>query len=98
AERVAREFGGVDVLVNNAAIYPRRSWTEITEEEWDRVLSTNLKGYFMCARAFFPSLKERGHGRIVNVASVTFFLGFSKLLDYVSSKGGVVGLTRALAR
>jgi 3-oxoacyl-[acyl-carrier protein] reductase len=98
AEGVLREFDGVDVLVNNAAIYPRRQWTEITEEEWDLVLATNLKGYFMCARAFFPSLKERGRGRIVNVASVTFFLGFSMLLDYVSSKGGVIGFTRALAR
>ena len=49
--RTIAEFGGIDVLVNNAAIYPRRAWTEITEEEWDRVLSVNLKAYFLCARA-----------------------------------------------
>ena len=96
--RVTAEFEGVDVLVNNAAIYPRRAWTEISEQEWDRVLGVNLKGYFLCARACFASMKERGRGHIINVSSVTFFLGFSMLLDYVSSKGGVVGFTRALAR
>ncbi|MBV9047580.1 MAG: SDR family oxidoreductase [Solirubrobacterales bacterium] len=91
-------LGGVDVLVNNAAIYPRRAWTEISEQEWDRVLAVNLKGYFLCGRACFDSMKERGRGHIINVSSVTFFLGFSMLLDYVSSKGGIVGFTRALAR
>jgi 3-oxoacyl-[acyl-carrier protein] reductase len=91
------EFGGVDVLVNNAAIYPRRAWTEITEEDWDRVLSVNLKAYFLCARSCHGSMKERGHGHIVNVSSVTFLIGFEMLLDYVSSKGGIVGFTRALA-
>jgi 3-oxoacyl-[acyl-carrier protein] reductase len=96
-ERTVAELGGVDVLVNNAAIYPRRAWTEITEEEWDRVLAVNLKAYFLCARACHASMKERGHGRIVNVSSITFMIGFEMLLDYVSSKGGVVGFTRALA-
>jgi 3-oxoacyl-[acyl-carrier protein] reductase len=96
-QKTAAEFGGVDVLVNNAAIYPRRAWTEITEDEWDRVLAVNLKAYFLCARACHPSMKERGHGHIVNVSSVTFLIGFEMLLDYVSSKGGIVGFTRALA-
>ncbi len=96
--RAIREMGGVDILANNAAIYPRRAWTEITEEEWDHVLAVNLKGYFLCARAAFPSMKERGHGRIINLASVTFFGLLPMLLDYVSSKGGIVGFTRALAR
>lgn len=98
ASQVANELGGVDILVNNAAIYPLRPWTEIEEEEWDRVLSVNLKGYFLCARAAYPHIRERGRGRIINVASITFFLGFANLLDYVSSKGGVVGFTRTLAR
>jgi NAD(P)-dependent dehydrogenase (short-subunit alcohol dehydrogenase family) len=97
-ETVVNELGGIDILVNNAAIYPRREWTEITEEEWDSVLDTNLKGYFLCARAAYPSLRERGHGRVINLASLTFFAGFAFLLDYVSSKGGVIGFTRALAR
>ena len=98
AERVAGEFEGVDILVNNAAIYPSRPWTEITEEEWDEVLAVNLKGYFLCARAVYPHMRGRGRGRVVNVASITFFIGFANLLDYVSSKGGVVGFTRTLAR
>jgi NAD(P)-dependent dehydrogenase (short-subunit alcohol dehydrogenase family) len=91
------EFGGIDVLVNNAAVYPRRAWTEITEEEWDRVLAVNLKGYFHCARACYPSMKARGRGHIINVSSITFMVGFEMLLDYVSSKGAIVGFTRALA-
>jgi len=98
ARTVIGELGGVDVLVNNAAIYPRRAWTEITEEEWDSVLATNLKGYFLCARVCVPSMVERGGGRIVNLSSVTIYGGWSHLLDYVSSKGGIVSFTRALAR
>jgi 3-oxoacyl-[acyl-carrier protein] reductase len=98
AEHVARDLGGIDVLVNNAGIFPSRPWLEIEEEEWDRVLAVNLKGYFLCARAAFPHLKAGGRGRIVNVASITFFGGWARLLDYVSSKGGVVAFTRALAR
>ncbi len=98
AETVVRELGGVDILVNNAAIYPRRAWTEIAEEEWDAVLATNLKGPFLCARAVHDSMKERGHGRVINLTSITFFVGFAFLLDYVSSKGGIIGFTRGLAR
>jgi 3-oxoacyl-[acyl-carrier protein] reductase len=98
ARLVTAELGGIDVLVNNAAIYPLREWTEITREEWDAVLGTNLRGYFLCARAVFDSMRQRGRGRIVNLSSITFLLGFPNLLDYVSSKGGVVGFTRALAR
>jgi NAD(P)-dependent dehydrogenase (short-subunit alcohol dehydrogenase family) len=97
-EAVTGELGGVDILVNNAAIYPRRAWTEITEEEWDAVLATNLKGYFLCARACHASMAQRGRGRIVNISSITFFIGMAMLLDYVTSKGGVIGFTRALAR
>ncbi len=97
-QQVAAEYGGIDILINNAAVYHRKPWTEITQEDWDEVLSTNLKGYFMCAQAAFPHLKEKGRGRIVNVASITFFGGWGMLLDYVASKGGIVGFTRALAR
>ena len=97
-ENVAEEFAGVDVLENNAAIYPLRPWTEIEEEEWDRVMAVNLKGYFLCARAAFPHMRGSGHGRIINVASITFFIGWAGFLDYVSSKGAVIGFTRTLAR
>jgi 3-oxoacyl-[acyl-carrier protein] reductase len=97
-ESVVGEFGGVDILVNNAAIYPLRPWTEIEDEEWDRVMAVNLKGYFLCARSAFPHMRDRGHGRIINVASITFFIGWAGFLDYVSSKGAVIGFTRTLAR
>jgi NAD(P)-dependent dehydrogenase (short-subunit alcohol dehydrogenase family) len=56
--KTVQAFGGVDVLVNNAAVYHLRPWTEITEEEWDEVHGTNLKGYFLCARAAYPSMKS----------------------------------------
>jgi NAD(P)-dependent dehydrogenase (short-subunit alcohol dehydrogenase family) len=97
-EQAVSELGRLDLLVNNAAIYPRRAWTEITEQEWDQVLAVNLKGYFLCARAAFDHLRAGGHGRIVNVASITAFIGMTHLLDYVSSKGAVISFTRALAR
>jgi 3-oxoacyl-[acyl-carrier protein] reductase len=97
-ERVVSELSSVDILVNNAAVYHRKPWTEITEADWDQVLDTNLKGYYLCARAAYPALKASGRGRVINVASITFFGGVPFLLDYVASKGGIVGFTRALAR
>ncbi len=98
AAEVVDALGGIDILVNNAAIYPSRPWTEITEEEWDDVLAVNVKGYFLCARACHESMAGRGRGRIVNIASITLFGGWEKLLSYVTSKGGVLAFTRGLAR
>jgi 3-oxoacyl-[acyl-carrier protein] reductase len=97
-EAVAEELGGLDVVVNNAGIYPSRPWTEIPEEEFERVLAVNLKGYFLVAQAAFPRLKASCRGRIVNIASITVYGGWANLLSYVSSKGGIVSFTRALAR
>ncbi|HEY8445679.1 MAG TPA: 3-oxoacyl-ACP reductase FabG [Thermomicrobiales bacterium] len=95
---VVEQLGRIDILVNNAAIYPRRPWTEITKDEWDQVLGTNLTGYFLCAQAAYPHLKASGRGRIINISSITISGGWSMLLSYVSSKGGIVAFTRALAR
>jgi NAD(P)-dependent dehydrogenase (short-subunit alcohol dehydrogenase family) len=91
-------FGGADVLVNNAAIYPIGPWHEATAAEWDAVFATNVRAYFLLARALRGQMLFRGGGSIVNVASVTFFWGEVELLSYVASKGAVVGFTRALAR
>ncbi len=96
--RAADQFGGADILVNNAAIYPSRPWHEVPDEEWDDVLAVNLRGCFLCARTVYPHMKAAGWGRIVNIASITFFTGNPLLIHYVSSKGGVIGFTRALAR
>jgi 3-oxoacyl-[acyl-carrier protein] reductase len=92
-------FGGLDILVNNAAVTDaHRPWTEVTEDAWDRALDVNLKGCFLCFRAGHPHLRSGGHGRVINISSVTFLTGQGHLLDYVSSKGGMIGFTRTLAR
>jgi len=100
AETVAR-FGRVDGLVNNASlmsVLPRRSWLEIPVEEWDRVMAVNLRGLFLCCRAAVPTMRRQGGGRIVNIASTRVFEGTPNRLHYTTSKAGVVGFTRALAR
>lgn len=95
-------FGQIDILVNNAglftAILPMKPWTEISVEEWDRVMAVNVRGYMLCARAVFPYMKERGWGRIINIGSNTSMSGVPGFLHYVTSKGAIMGLTRALAR
>lgn len=96
-------FGRIDVLLNNAAIYvTEKLWHGLVEElpleEWDRVLEVNLKGVFMCCRAVIPVMKRQRSGKIINVASGTFFSGTSNMPHYTSSKGGVVALTRVMAR
>ena len=98
ADHIRRELGPAAILVNNAAIYPRRPWDEVSLEEWDEVMAVNLRGYFVCARALGDGLRASGHGRIVNVASITFMQGSPELASYVASKGAVIGLTRTLAR
>ncbi|MBN2123495.1 MAG: 3-oxoacyl-ACP reductase FabG [Deltaproteobacteria bacterium] len=100
AEAAVKEFGRVDILVNNAAIYDglkRKPFFEIDPDEWDLVMRVNVKGIFLAVRAVFPFMKEQNYGKIVNISSETFFTGSNGFVHYVASKGGVVGLTRALA-
>ncbi len=94
------DFGKIDVLVNNAAYYfgvERRSFDTIPPEEWDMMMSINVKGPWICARTVFPIMKAQGKGKIINLTSEVFFTGSNGFAHYVASKGGVVGLTRALA-
>jgi 3-oxoacyl-[acyl-carrier protein] reductase len=98
AARAEEAFGGADILVNNAAIYRLGPWFEADATEWDAVFATNVRGYFLLARAVRPQMLDRGGGSIVNVASVTFYWGEAGLVSYVASKGAVIGFTRSLAR
>jgi NAD(P)-dependent dehydrogenase (short-subunit alcohol dehydrogenase family) len=100
AREALQKFGQIDILINNAAIYDgikRKPFFEIDLQEWDLVMNVNVKGAFLAARAVFPSMKERGYGKIVNLASEVFFTGSHGFAHYVTSKGGIIGLTRALA-
>lgn len=90
-------FGGCDVLVNNAGIYPFVMFEDLTFEQWRKILATNLESMFLTCKAFLPQMKDSGWGRVVNITSNAFMNGADPMLaGYVSSKGGVIGLTRAL--
>jgi NAD(P)-dependent dehydrogenase (short-subunit alcohol dehydrogenase family) len=94
-------LGGVDALVNNAAIYAgleRRSFETIPTAEWDRVMRVNVTGVWMMSKAVAPVMRRAGSGAIVNVSSATVMSGSPMWLHYVSSKGAVIAMTRALAR
>jgi NAD(P)-dependent dehydrogenase (short-subunit alcohol dehydrogenase family) len=88
--------GGLDLLVNNAAVMVRKPIAELTTEEWQRVLDVNLTGPFLCCRAFAPLLRTR-HGSIVNIASTRALMSEPHTESYAASKGGLVALTHALA-
>ena len=95
--QIVATHGRLDVLVNNAGIYRLVPFLELTYEEWSRVLRTNLDGVFLCSRAAFPTMRDRGYGRIVNIASDVVYLGIPDFAAYTASKAGVIGLTRVLA-
>jgi NAD(P)-dependent dehydrogenase (short-subunit alcohol dehydrogenase family) len=94
--------GRIDALVNNAAIYQglgaKRPFTEITVEEWDRVLAVNTRGVWLGMRAVHPVMKAQGRGRVVNIASSTVHMGVPYFAHYTASKGAVIALTRSVAR
>jgi 3-oxoacyl-[acyl-carrier protein] reductase len=102
-QETADKFGRVDVLLNNAAIYvTQRLWKGRVEDlelaEWDRVIEVNLKGVFLCCKAAIPIMKRQRSGKIINIASGTFFSGSGNMPHYTTAKGGVVALTRVMAR
>ena len=99
AERVLDRFGTVDILVNNAGIAgSTKPLVEVTDAEWDQVMALNLKGVFLCCRAVLPTMLKNQSGRIVNVASIAGKEGNPTLAPYSTSKAGVIGLTKALAK
>ncbi len=97
--RVARDYGRVDMLVNNAGILHTTPIEEITEAEWDRILAMNLKGTFFMSQQVLPLMIAKHWGRIINIASIAGRMGgYSNGLAYSASKAGVIGLTMGMAR
>jgi NAD(P)-dependent dehydrogenase (short-subunit alcohol dehydrogenase family) len=94
---VCDAFGGIDVLVNNAGIQTYGTVTDTSEELWDRTLSVNLKGAFLCAKHAIPSMQQRGKGVVINMASVQSFISQAKVASYTTSKTALLGLTRSIA-
>lgn len=97
ARRVLAELGPVDILVNNAGIGPLAPAERYPTVDWDRTLSINLRGAFLCARAFAPSMIERGRGRVINMASQAAVVGLEGHVAYCASKAGLLGMTRCMA-
>ena len=98
---VVERLAGIDILVNNAGIFAPLvpgPFEQISVEEWRRVMDVNVMGTFLMARAVVGSMRERGGGRIVNMASTTPFKGVANIVHYTASKGAVIALTRALAK
>jgi 2-deoxy-D-gluconate 3-dehydrogenase len=94
---IERELGPIDILINNAGVNLPRPALEVTEEQWDTILDTNLKGAFFCAQRVGRSMIERGGGRIVNIASAAGMIPALERAAYCSSKAGLIMLTRVLA-
>jgi NAD(P)-dependent dehydrogenase (short-subunit alcohol dehydrogenase family) len=96
-EQALKEFGTIDVLINNAGIYPSASVEELTDESWNLVIGTNLTGAFLCSRAVVPTMLEKKKGRVINLSSTTAFRGARNGAHYAASKAGIIGFTKALA-
>lgn len=93
-------FGCIEILVNNAAVFSSlelKPFYDISEDEWDEVMKVNVRGPFQCAKAIVPSMRRNGRGKIINISSGTFLRGAPMMCHYVSSKGAVIGQTRAMA-
>ena len=97
-KKALSQFGRIDLLVNNSAVYRRANLRETTDKVWDEALGTNLKGTFLCCRAVAPQMLKQGGGRIINIASLGGLQPWKEHLPYSVSKAGVIMLTRILAR
>jgi NAD(P)-dependent dehydrogenase (short-subunit alcohol dehydrogenase family) len=97
AAEVEQTFGRCDILINNAGIFKLQKFEDMSFADWRRTLSINLDSMFLTSSVFLPGMKRRGWGRIVNMTSSTFYTVTSGFSHYIASKGGVIGLTRALA-
>ena len=101
AQATIKAYGRIDILVNNAGLYSalkKKNFMDIDGDEWDRVMTVNVKGLWHCVKAVYPAMKQQGKGKIINISSGTVLGGSPYFLHYVSSKSAVIGFTRALAR
>lgn len=102
AEETLKRYGRIDALINNAAIYEslskKRHFTDITVQDWDKVMAVNTKGVWLATSAVFPVMKRQGYGRVVNIASATVHAGVPFFAHYTASKGAVIALTRSTAK
>ncbi len=101
AAAAAAAFGRIDILVNNAALFtalPLRTFEEMDVDEWDRVMAVNLRGPFLCCKAVVPHMKQRRYGKIINISSGSILSGNAKRIHYVTSKAGLIGFTRSMAK
>jgi 3-oxoacyl-[acyl-carrier protein] reductase len=97
-EQAHAHFGKIDILVNNAGVTRDGLALRMKRKDWDEVLNTNLTAYFLCIQQVLPGMVRRRQGRIVNISSVVAYMGNAGQANYVASKAGVLGLTRALAQ
>ncbi len=98
AEQTLNRFDRVDILVNDAGIFPQARVAKMAEEDWDRVIDINLGGNFLCCRAFVPSMRARKSGRVISIASGIAHTGAVGGAHYAASKAGIIGFIKALAR
>jgi NAD(P)-dependent dehydrogenase (short-subunit alcohol dehydrogenase family) len=96
-EQCVGEFGKIDILINNAGIFPVSSVEDMQEEEWDHVIGTNLVGAFLSSKAVVSKLIEQESGRIISISSGRAFQGAKNAAHYASSKAGIIGFSKALA-
>lgn len=96
-DAVLEEFGRVDILINSAGQTFRKATTEVRESEWNAIMDVNLTGTLRACQSFYQPLVESGRGRVINIASLTSYVGFFEVAAYTASKSGVLGLTRSLA-
>jgi len=94
---VDRQFGRIDILVNNVGVRIVKSFLDHTDADWNTMIQTNLTGPFLCSRAVVPFMKRANKGRIINTASIASFVGRPNRVAYVSAKAGLLGMTRAMA-